>query len=152
MKVDYLIVGQGLAGTLLANEFIRRKKTFLVIDNPGQQKASNVAAGLINPVVFRRMTKSWMVDDAFPLMEVVYKELEELLQTKIYYPCQMFRILESQEHDVWREKVKSNQLEKYLEPEPVIDSFGINLPFSKKIGRVKIAGKINIFNLIKWGK
>jgi len=39
-------------------------------------------------------------------------------------------------------------LENYLKPEPVIDSLGINLPFSKKIGRVKIAGRVDVVNLI----
>lgn len=58
MKVDFFIVGQDLAGSLLAYELLKRNKRILVFDDPKQPKASDVAAGLINPVVFRRMTKS----------------------------------------------------------------------------------------------
>ncbi|MGE5447336.1 MAG: FAD-dependent oxidoreductase, partial [Bacteroidales bacterium] len=61
MKVDVIIVGQGLAGTLLAFELLKLGQSFVVIDQPGIIKASSVAAGIINPVVFRRMTKSWHV-------------------------------------------------------------------------------------------
>ena len=75
MKVDYIIVGFGLAGALLANEFIRKNVSFIVFDDPDQPKASEVAAGLINPVIFRRMTKSWLVDDAIQQMEFTYRQM-----------------------------------------------------------------------------
>ncbi len=65
MNADFIIVGQGLAGTLLAHELIQLGKSVLVFDDPAAPKASEVAAGIINPVVFRRMTKSWLVDALF---------------------------------------------------------------------------------------
>ena len=40
--------------------------------------SSRIAAGIINPLVFRRMTKSWRVDDFIPFLKSHYKELEEL--------------------------------------------------------------------------
>lgn len=61
MKVDFIIVGKGLAGTLLAHELIKMNKSIIVYDDPNLPGASSVAAGVINPVVFRRMTKSWMI-------------------------------------------------------------------------------------------
>ena len=110
MKVDYIIVGQGLAGTLLAHELYRQKKTFLVYDDPKQPKASEVAAGLINPVVFRRMTKSWMLDDAFPILESTYRQLEDLLQEKLYYPGQMIKVLGEGGAAFWKEKVYTKSI------------------------------------------
>ncbi len=148
MKVDYLIVGQGLAGSLLAFEFYRLGKTFLVIDNPEQQKASNVAAGLINPVGFKRMTKSWMVDEAFPQMETTFKSLEKLLNDKFYYPSEIQRILTKDETLIWKEKAISNKLESYLNPEiqsPDADQ-SIHSPYG--IGQVITGGKLNIQKLI----
>jgi len=97
MKANYIIVGQGLAGTLLANELIRLGQSLVVFDDPNQIKSSDVAAGLINPAVFRRMTKSWMLDHAFPQMETTYLQLEDLLNQKLYFPNQIYRILSEEE-------------------------------------------------------
>lgn len=147
MKVDFIIVGQGLAGTLLAFEFIKRRQSFIVIDQPGSTRASEVAAGIINPVVFRRMTKSWMVDEAFPVMEAIYEELEKLLNTSIYNRCNILRILDKESQSRWKEKVIAHQLEEYLEPEADFNFHlsHIHAPFG--VGIVKKAGRLDIQHL-----
>jgi len=60
MMIDFLIVGQGLAGSLLAWELIQRGCSVLVVDK-GEENASQVAAGLINPVTGIRFVKSGSV-------------------------------------------------------------------------------------------
>ncbi|HBA65740.1 MAG TPA: FAD-dependent oxidoreductase, partial [Methylococcaceae bacterium] len=57
MDIDFLIVGQGLAGSLLAFELIQRNAQVMVVDD-GRENASEVAAGLINPVTGIRLVKS----------------------------------------------------------------------------------------------
>lgn len=148
MKVNYIIVGQGLAGTLLANELIRQGKSVVVFNDPDQIKSSDIAAGLINPVVFRRMTKSWMVDIAFPQMETTYLQLEVLLNQKLYYPCQIYRILGEEDDSLWKSKAFANGLGDYLEPEPQIchQYKNLNTPFG--IGRITKAGRVDIQLLI----
>ena len=148
MKVDFLIVGQGLAGTLLAYELFRQNKKFVVFNDPNQIKSSDVAAGLINPVVFRRMTKSWLVDDAFPQMETTYQNLEELLQEQLYFPGQMLRILSQDEIDFWKEKIFANQLKAYLEAEPIVNSGYPDTSNSLTFGCVNKSGHLDIQNLI----
>lgn len=54
MRVDVLIVGQGLAGSLLARRLADRA-TLAVVD-PGRSNASRVAAGLMTPLTGRRFT------------------------------------------------------------------------------------------------
>lgn len=54
MDVDVLIVGQGLAGSLLARRLADRV-TIAVVD-PGRANASRVAAGLMTPLTGRRFT------------------------------------------------------------------------------------------------
>ena len=53
-KYDYLIIGQGLAGSLLTWELLQRGCKIIVVDN-GLENASKVAAGLINPVTGMRL-------------------------------------------------------------------------------------------------
>jgi len=148
MKVDFIIVGQGLAGTLLAFELLRQNRTFVVFNDPDQIKSSDVAAGLINPVVFRRMTKSWLVDDAFPQMETTYQNLEELLQERLYFPGQMLKILSEGEINFWKEKAFVNQLKAYLEAEPIANSGYSDTYNSFSFGCVNKSGKLDIQKLI----
>ncbi len=54
---DFLIVGQGLAGSLLAWELMQRGAKVLIVDN-GMPNASQVAAGLINPITGMRFAKT----------------------------------------------------------------------------------------------
>lgn len=148
MNVDFIIVGQGLAGTLLAHELFRLNKTFVVFDDPNRPKSSEVAAGLINPVVFRRMTKSWLADDAFPLMETTYRQLEELLKEQFYFPGKMLKILSEDGVCFWKEKVFASQLGHYLQPDPNFnfrDKSNIN---TYSFGCVNKSGRIDIQKLI----
>lgn len=148
MKVDVIIVGQGLAGTLLAFELLKLGQSFVVIDQPGIIKASSVAAGIINPVVFRRMTKSWHVDEAFPVMEATYHELEKLLNTSIYKRCRILKILDEKSRLLWKEKVISHQLEEYLESEPDLNFHHPNIHTPFGVGIVNKASRLDIPKLI----
>jgi len=148
MKVDFLIVGQGLAGTLLANEFYRQNKTFLVIDDPEQPKASEVAAGLINPVVFRRMTKSWLVDNAFPQMETTYLQLEDLLGEQLYFPDKIMKILSEDSLILWKEKIFVNKLENYLAAKTDLNFKNKNIKAAFGFACINKAGRLDIQKLI----
>ena len=57
MQVDAIIVGQGLAGSLLAFALHQRGQQVMLLDD-GVVNASQVAAGLINPVTGQRLVKS----------------------------------------------------------------------------------------------
>ena len=71
----HLIIGGGLAGVTLAWQLIKKGQGVLLIDNK-KNKSSSIAAGMINPIVFRRVTKSWRVDEFLPVAKEFYKEVE----------------------------------------------------------------------------
>lgn len=56
MQVDFLIIGQGLAGSLLARELRRRGRSVHVVDDGWKSASSQVAAGLMTPLTGRRFT------------------------------------------------------------------------------------------------
>jgi len=77
VNVDVIIVGQGICGTLLSFELIKRGKSVLVFDDGNVHASSKVAAGLINPVTGKRFVKSWMYDRLIEVAANTYAELEE---------------------------------------------------------------------------
>jgi glycine/D-amino acid oxidase-like deaminating enzyme len=79
MKVDTLIIGQGISGTFLSYYLLQQQQTVLVIDNNLPDSPSRIAAGVINPVTGRRLVTVWMVDELHPFAEAAYKEIGDTL-------------------------------------------------------------------------
>jgi len=69
MKVDYIVVGCGLAGISFCEQLKANGKSFVVFDNQSQQ-SSIVAGGLYNPVVLKRFTSVWKSKE---LLELAYQ-------------------------------------------------------------------------------
>jgi glycine/D-amino acid oxidase-like deaminating enzyme len=102
LSVDYIIVGQGLAGSTLAIQLIKRGKRFLVIDAPDQNSASRVAAGLFNPVTGNKLVKSWLTDLIFPYLHTFYADAEKLTSANFYHPMPLYRPFVSiEEQNEW---------------------------------------------------
>ena len=95
MMIDFLIVGQGLAGSLLAWELILRGCSALVVDN-GDENASQVAAGLINPVTGMRFVKSGEVDTLLPAARSCYSKLGTFFRQEFFVEKPMMRIFSSE--------------------------------------------------------
>ena len=118
-KVDYIIVGQGLAGTLLSHFLLKKGVSFVVLDDNDQEASSQIAAGLINPITGRRFVKSWMIDELLPYAKQTYGEIEALLGVKLFYPHHIVRALFSAgEENDWLARSAIPQYEPYIQ-EPV---------------------------------
>ncbi|MDD2725489.1 MAG: FAD-binding oxidoreductase [Methylovulum sp.] len=92
MPIDFLIIGQGLAGSLLAWELTRRGASVLIIDN-GTENASQIAAGLINPITGMRWVKSSDVDVLLPTAKRCYQQLAAFFRQDFYIEKPMLRVL-----------------------------------------------------------
>jgi glycine oxidase len=115
-KVDYLIVGQGLAGSCLAIQLMERGKTFVVFDQPQLNKATAVAAGLFNPITGRVMSKTWKADLLFPCLFSFYKNAEIILRKKFFFPQNLYRpFLTIEEQNEWMAKSEAPELKDYIE-------------------------------------
>lgn len=83
MQVEYLIIGQGICGTMLSWFLQQAGKSFLVIDNNLPHAPSKVAAGIINPVTGRRFAYSWMIDTIMPFAVHTYQQIGHFLDKKL---------------------------------------------------------------------
>ena len=102
---DFLVVGQGIAGSTLALTLIKAGYSVCVINNPSLSTCSSVAAGIWNPVVFKRLVKSWKADDVLPFLVQFYEHYELLFKTKLITKRQILKpFSEIQESEFWLKK------------------------------------------------
>ena len=87
---DYLIIGQGIAGTVLSYTLLEAGQSVLVIDQPQEYSTSKVAAGLFNPITGRKPTKTWLGEELFPFLHKFYPELEKAAKASFFFPTPIF--------------------------------------------------------------
>ena len=113
-ETKYLIVGGGLAGTILARTMEKYGQDFILVDKPGKSNSSRIAGGMFNPVLFRTLGKTWQADEIIPFAHDFYPEFEKELNHKIYFPRKLVRILNQDEKAKWAKASKEND---FLDPE-----------------------------------
>ena len=102
MEIDFLIIGQGLAGSALAYRLIQEGKKVVLLDQPARNQSSQVAAGLFNPVTGRKMVKTWKGELLFPVIAPFYQELEEVTGKKFLTLQPIYRpFLSIEEQNEW---------------------------------------------------
>lgn len=139
VEKDFIIVGQGIAGSVLALELIKRGKSIIVIDKPELSASSRVAAGIWNPVVFKRLTKSWMIDELTPCLNEFYSSAEITLNAKFLEERKIAKLFtEEQEINLWKKKV-TEDMRDYLSEE-ILE---MHEPTPSKYAIVKQAGNLD---------
>jgi glycine/D-amino acid oxidase-like deaminating enzyme len=87
MKFDFIIIGQGLAGTFLSWNLINAGKTVLVIDESQPHTASKIASGVINPVTGRRIVRTWEIEKLMPFAVDAYMRIGRELNASLIRQC-----------------------------------------------------------------
>lgn len=148
MKVDYIIVGLGLAGLAFAEELLAANKTFIVFEDDSQT-SSLVAGGVYNPVILKRFTPVWNAKQQLEVALPFYQKLEEKFNIKFdekFLIKKVFKSVEDQNN--WFEAMDKPLLSAYLDTK--IDNQkrkGIIADFG--YGNVKEAGRIDTKHLVE---
>lgn len=95
MSKKILVVGQGLAGCVLAWTLAQEGADITVADHLQLPSASAIAAGLINPVTGKRYTKSWNFEVFYPFAMQFYQNLERAAGQQIWFDYPIIRLLNS---------------------------------------------------------
>jgi len=102
---DYIVVGQGVGGTLISWFLKQRGKSHIVIDNNHYQAASKKAAGVINPITGRKYVKSWRIEELLPFARETYQALSVYIDKKIYHDKLIYRGLYSiKDENTWESR------------------------------------------------
>lgn len=149
-KVDYLIVGQGLAGSFFAFQLMEQKKSFLIIDEGINASASYVAAGIINPLVLKRLTPSWRVDEFLDYNSLFYKKIEALLGKKYLYPIGLKKLISSDDElHFWKHRMAFDPIKKYIKKAPKLAQDNYLNKKIKNYGEVENVSWVAISTLIE---
>lgn len=145
---DFMIVGQGLAAHVLMHTLHSQGISFITVGNGSLSSCSRVAAGIWNPVVFKRMTKSWLADALIPSLEAFYTGCELRLNKKLINRRPIIKpFVEEQEKRLWARKA-GLELRGYLDGEahsgtmPELEHFHIPNGYGlvKQSGNLDVAG------------
>lgn len=135
------IIGWGLAGATTAWELYKRNIQFTVYDS-GENFSSRVAAGIVNPIVFKRLTLSWQADKLMPIANRFYETIEKMLNEKlissktILYPFNNF-----EDENNWSVKIADERYAPFIKHTETNSINGIKTKHG--FGEVKTFGSVD---------
>lgn len=135
---DYIIIGQGISGTVLSWQLVQAGQRVLVYDDGRPGTASRTAAGIINPVSGRRFELAWLYDIIYPEAERCYRAMEKELGITCFHERDIWNVWPSaQMRDAFERAVKEfesnrggaeaphfNEVAAGADPQPVIPPAG----------------------------
>lgn len=147
MKVDYIIVGLGLAGLAFTRELKKNNKSFIVFED-NSQNSSKVAGGMYNPVILKRFTLVWDAKRQLEIALPFYTELEELLENSYDIKIDTHRLFTSiEEQNNWFATCDNPLLSEYMIPKVVTQKYnGLDAPFG--YGKLQNTGRIDTKKLL----
>lgn len=114
---DHIIVGQGIAGSVLALTLLSRGKKIIVIDDDRLSHSSLIAAGLVNPIVPKRLTPAWRAEDLIPFAKTFYRNAEGSLERSFYHDRALVKpFADENEKQFWL-KQASGEMRDYISSE-----------------------------------
>lgn len=116
--IDYILVGGGISGSVLAYMMRSHGADVHMYDLPNANMSSKVAAGLWNPLVLKRFKKVWRADECIQALEDTYPLLEEWIGANFYHPLPIRRIFHSPgEQNRWMELTENSAFAPYMHAE-----------------------------------
>ena len=113
---DFIIVGQGIAGSVLSWRLIEKNIKFLVINDSNKISSSNSALGLYNPITGKKFVETWNSNEIINDTENFYTSIEKKLNKKFLYKKNIYRPFSSKkDSNDWELKRQSKTYKKYIE-------------------------------------
>jgi glycine/D-amino acid oxidase-like deaminating enzyme len=152
MQVDYIIVGQGISGTMLTWFLHKEGKSFLIIDDGNERSSSKAAAGLINPITGRRYARTWMIEELLSFSKQAYTELGGYLDTRLLFEKDIIDFFPSpQMRDSFVNRITEDDT--YMHSYPDQNHFNQFFNYDFGCGQIKPAYIISLSTLLTaWRK
>jgi glycine oxidase len=76
---EFLIIGGGIAGLMMAYELAKNGRSFLLVDDAPLNSSSRIAAGMFNPISGKRMTVNWKAIELLDSLHQAFGDFEDML-------------------------------------------------------------------------
>lgn len=114
-NLDFIISGQGIAGSLIAWFLIRCGKKVLVVDPVERNTCSKIAAGLMHPITGRRIVKTWMADTLIPFARKTYTDIEDKTGERFFEDYPILELFNDAGHrNDWAGRSADPDMQAYL--------------------------------------
>jgi len=124
---DVLIVGAGLAGSILAYRLTLAGQKVLLVSDPSIPSASRAAAGLINPVTGQRLVLQDDIEVLLASAQHFYHDIEARFGINILHKREMLRVFRSEkEKAAWENRTRDPAYHPYIDHELHNDP-GVNM-------------------------
>ncbi|HTD15543.1 MAG TPA: FAD-dependent oxidoreductase [Chthoniobacterales bacterium] len=145
--VDYLIVGQGLAGSVFAALLLERSRSFVVVDDDHRTAASKAAGGIINPITGKRLNRPSLIGELLQDAFSTYPMIERLLGAPLFTRRNVLRLFtDDVEQRRWEARRQNPQYEQYVSPNsPDVPA---NLASTYGAFEITVAGQLDIRQFI----
>jgi glycine oxidase len=131
-SADVLIVGQGVAGSVLALTLQQRGLSVHVVSSAQLPAASAVAAGIVNPLTGRKLVRTWEADRLFPYLHRFYSDAEHQLDASFFTSLDVYRpYRDEKERNLYQTIAADPDLQPYFRHDVDESSYStvINNPF-----------------------
>jgi len=142
---DFLIVGSGLAGGILALRLQKAGKKIAIVDNEDPNAAYHVAGGVWNAISFRKIIKGWQADFLTEEAHCFYDGLQKEWDLEFYKPKEVIRVFSDVSfQNNWLAKSNEPEFKSFLSDEcpKEVQKLPLKIPFG--CGTVKKAGYVNL--------
>lgn len=146
MIFDFIIVGQGIAGSSFAFNLLRENKSFYMVDKLNTLSSSRVALGVYNPVILKWYTKPWHIQNQLNFFYKFYGEYEQFFKTKIISDVGVYKYLHTN-YDQNNWLTKSLRLPQLLSNN-LYSLNRENLINKKFYGLINSSGRINVIKFL----
>jgi glycine oxidase len=145
--VDYLIVGQGLAGSVFAALLLERGRSFVVVDDHHRTAASKAAGGIINPITGKRLNRPGLIGELLQEAFSTYPMIERLLGAPLFARRNVLRLfIDGAEQRRWEAKRQLPEYQQYVRPtSPEVPA---HLAGTHGAFEITVAGQLDIRQLI----
>lgn len=140
-NIEYIIVGDGFAGLFFAHQLIKNNIPF-VLFSKGEKSASQVSAGMVNPVVLKKFNTFDNSKNQIDTLKNTLSEIEKYTKKNTLIEDPIHRVFhDEREKETWLKKSENENLKPFLNPNfTTIEE--INNPFG--CGIVNQSFRVNV--------
>lgn len=110
-----LVIGAGLAGIAVSERLLERGIDFQILNSVNRPSSTEAATGMFNPIVFKRINLSWMVDELIPELRSFYDSIGKRLGKGYLEPIEFSKCIPSDDYaHLWNKRASQEEYEKYI--------------------------------------